>query len=100
MKAVRADLHGVDEDRVVVRGRTYERPVPVPSPAPPRVVDARSRWRRSDVSFGLFGRLVCTAVALVPVWRFLATGSVFWFLVTISAIGPAVLWLRDTWRRT
>jgi hypothetical protein len=88
------------DDRIVVRGRVYERERVVPAPAPPRVVDDRSRWRRSDVSFGPAGRLACTAIVLVPLWRFAATGSVFWMLVTLALPGPAWWWLRETWRRT
>jgi hypothetical protein len=90
----------VAEGQIVVRGRTYEREPVDPAPAPPRPIDDRSRWRRTEVSFGPVGRLLCTAVLLLAPWRFAATGSVFWFLATVASVGPGVWWFRETWRRT
>ena len=87
-------------DRVEARGRSYEREVFVPAPPGPRPVDDRSRWRRTEVSFGPIGRLLCTALVFVPLWRFVATGSVFWMLVTFASVVPGSWWLRETWRRT
>lgn len=88
------------EGQIVIRGRSYDRERVVPAPAPPRAVDDRTRWRRTEVSFGPTGRLMCTLVLVVPLWRFAATGSVFWLLVIFASVGPGWLWLRETWRRT
>lgn len=90
----------VDDDRVVVRGRSYERETLEPSPPPPRPVDDRTRWRKTDVSFGLAGRIVCTAIVLIPLWRLLATGSLFWLLASVACVPFGAWWLRETWRKT
>lgn len=84
---------------MVVRGRQYRRDTLSPTPLP-RLVDDRSRWRKTDVSFGVAGRVACSAVVFVPLWRFLATGSIFWLLATFASVIPGGWWLRETWRRT
>lgn len=50
-------------------------------------------------TFGLAGRLACTAVLALPVWRFLATGSLFWLFLVIGASPLGAWFLRETWRR-
>jgi hypothetical protein len=93
-------VHGDDADVVRVRGKTYRRDVLPSTHEWPRPVDARSRWRRTEVSFGPVGRCLSTIVVFVPLWRFIATGSIFWMLTTFAAVPVTWLWLRETWRRT
>lgn len=87
-------------DWAVVRGRRYARDTiqgaPLPSPKP---VPEGRRFGPSAISFGLPGRIVCTLLALTPVLRFAATGSVLWFVVAAGSLPMGVWFLRDTWRR-
>ena len=88
---------GLDEVRV--RGKTYPRDVPESGTTPPRLVPKVPRWERTEMSFGLGGRLACTALMLIPLVAFLWTGSVAWMFVFIASVPVGVWWLRDTWRR-
>ena len=83
---------------VHARGRSYPREVPVPGEKPVRLRERR-RLERTDVSFGPVGRIACTTIAFVPLWRLVATGSVFWLLATVATVPIAAWWIRDTWRR-
>ena len=87
-------------DPIEVRGRRYENDRPPPSPRPPTPVPARKTWGKSEVSFGIWGRLACTAVALVPISMFLLRGTLFWLFIALASLIPAGWWLRDTWTRS
>ena len=88
---------GLDEVRV--RGKSYPRDVPESGMTPPRLVPDGRRWERTEVSFGLAGRVACTALMLTPLAAFLRTGSVFWLLAFIASVPIGIWWIRDTWRR-
>jgi hypothetical protein len=54
-----------------------------------------SRWKRSEVTFGPIGRIIATAVVLVPIFYsvFFLVAAVLWaFLILPMAT-------RDIWRR-
>lgn len=62
-----------------------------------RVVPEFSRTREGVMSFGLRGRLVCTAIVLGVFWWLLMTAAPFaliWFVIALP------LFLRDIWKRT
>jgi hypothetical protein len=56
------------------------------------------RHRASTTTFGLFGRLVCTAVLLgVPIWMIFYCGPAF-VVALIAWVIVAPRFLRDVWR--
>jgi len=67
-----------------------------------------SRWRASATSFGPVGRLVTTAIALVPVWWLFGANVValamgfqvgFFFAACAWTIFIVPLLLRDIWKK-
>lgn len=65
----------------------------------------KSRWRRSEVTFGPFGRVACTLVCLViagyPIWKAITAG---WIYVCLYLGGIPLLFvlfplvMRDVWK--
>jgi hypothetical protein len=67
-----------------------------------------SRWRASSISFGPVGRLVVTAIALVPVWWLFGANVValamsfqigFFFAACAWTIFVVPRLLRDIWKK-
>jgi hypothetical protein len=76
------------------------RPVPAAAVLPPTV--RRSRWRKTQTTFGPVGRVLWTFALIVPVPLFIVAGVVG----DLFAFGVAVIWafvimpmgLRAVWR--
>jgi hypothetical protein len=76
------------------------RPVPAAAVLPATV--RRSRWRKTQTTFGPVGRVLWTFALIVPVPLFLVAGVVG----DLFAFGVAAVWLfvimpkglKDTWR--
>jgi hypothetical protein len=76
------------------------RPVPAPA-ALPRTA-RRSRWRKTQTTFGPVGRVIATVCLVVPFPLFIIAGIVG----DLFALGVAAIWafvimpwgLRDVWR--
>ena len=59
----------------------------------------RSRWVRSDVTFGPVGRIVVSLLMLVPLWWFIAYAGVFGIVGVPIWLVKVLPWgLRDIWR--
>lgn len=84
-------------EAVRVRGRVYERGGDA-SPLAPRPVARRSRTRASEVTFGLRGRLACTAALVLPTALLLARGTLFWLFSTVASWVLAAVALPEVWR--
>jgi hypothetical protein len=63
-------------------------------------VPARSRWRKTQTSFGPVGRLVLTALLLAPMWFFWQTGVFGWQGMIVWGLFVLPWGLRETWQRT
>jgi hypothetical protein len=77
-------------------------PAPLPAPqAPPGNPPAVGRFAKTDVTFGLFGRIVLTILLLIPLAGFVWL-AVHWFIGIGGIViygGVLVPWaLRDLWR--
>jgi hypothetical protein len=76
------------------------RPTPAPPVLPPTVV--RSRWRKTQTTFGPLGRVIATVCLVVPFLVMLVGGLVG----DVFALGGAGIWLivimpwglRDVWK--
>lgn len=59
----------------------------------------RSRWARSDVTFGPVGRVVASLLMLVPLWWFIKYAGVFGIVGVPIWLVKVLPWgLRDIWR--
>lgn len=59
----------------------------------------RSRWVRSDVTFGPVGRIAVSLLMLVPLWWFIAYAGVFGIVGVPIWLVKVLPWaLRDIWR--
>ena len=59
----------------------------------------RSRWARSDVTFGPVGRIVVSLLMLVPLWWFIDYAGVFGIVGVPVWLFKVLPWaLRDIWR--
>jgi hypothetical protein len=82
------------------RGSVMTRPVSAPETLAPPVV--RTRWRKTQTTFGPVGRVLATIALVVPFLLLVAAG----ILDGGMTIGGAALWgvvimpwgLRDVWR--
>jgi hypothetical protein len=86
-----------DRDRVRVRGSAYQRSSES-SPLAPRPAPVRSRRAGSQVSFGLGGRLACTALLALPTVGFIVSGTLFWMFLAFASWIVAAVALPDIWR--
>jgi hypothetical protein len=76
------------------------RPVPVTATLPPQLV--RTRWRKTQTTFGPMGRVMCTLGLVIPFIVLVIAGV----LTGGLELGGAALWgfvimpwgLRDVWR--
>jgi len=76
------------------------RPVPAAAPPPPQI--QRSRWRKTQTTFGPVGRVVATVLLVIPFLVMLVGGLIGDFF----ALGGAAIWLivimpwglRDVWK--
>lgn len=59
----------------------------------------RSRWARSEVTFGPVGRIVTTLLLLVPLWWFFSYAGIFGIVGVVIWLTKVLPWgLRDIWR--
>jgi hypothetical protein len=64
---------------------------------PTVVVPVRSRWRRSEVTFGPIGRVLATAAVVVPM-VFMLLFSVFFLVAGLLLMPVALMALKQIWR--
>jgi hypothetical protein len=78
--------------------RATSRPQPGKRPTPTHH-QRYSRWQASEITFGPLGRVVLTALLLIPVWFGIFYSAFFLVFAAIYGVWVLPLAYRDVWRK-